>query len=262
MTSIEKQAEIRLARAEMIRAAMEKKAWTKEKLAQESGYEERTIRKVLKGVAVRSQTIIDVCEALEIEAGVPARDDDEIEVAEPWYGSYARTPYKHYEGAYFAYRRSFTLPRTFVRSVYEIKWDDEDWIFTFQEHQSFISSHKRSHKVDHSQSGEVYISQFTDLVHLVTVNLGAVRTITLTKMRGAEPTMRGSVLTQSDRGLFYQPSVSAIYLERIEQFDARHLSMVGLVTTESDDHARIADEIERIEREVIFVASSDSIGKS
>jgi hypothetical protein len=45
----------------------------------------------------------------------------------------------------------------------------------FEEHQSCLSNNKR--KVNHSQSGEVYISQHTDLIHLVTVASRDVRMV-------------------------------------------------------------------------------------
>jgi hypothetical protein len=145
---------------------------------------------VLTGLeAVRDQTIVDFCQALGIEPELSQPIESEIEVAEHWYGSYPREPYKAYEGAYFAYRRSFTDPSNFVRSVYEIKWNDEDWIFVFQEHQSYLANTKR--KVDYSQTGEVYISQYTDLIHLVTVASGSVRSVTLRKMRNS--IMRGCI---------------------------------------------------------------------
>jgi transcriptional regulator with XRE-family HTH domain len=246
--------DFRRVRAEKISQALLSKSWTRAKLAQETGYDVRTIRTVLKGTeAVRDQTILDVCQALGIEPQLSHPEDVEIEVSESWYGSYAREPYKHYEGVYFAYRRSFSFPDQFLRSLFEIKWHTEDWIFVFQENQSYISENKR--KIDHSQKGEMYISQFTDLIHLVTVNAGAVRTITLTKMRGSGSVMRGSVLTQSDRGLFFQPSISAIFLEKILDFDpAVHSPKVGSLKRGDEDYLAVADEIERIERDVMFVA--------
>lgn len=252
----QKQIEFRRNRAEKMSKALMNKAWTRTKLAHETGYDVRTIRTVLGGIEpVRDQTIIDVCEALGIEPQLSEAGGEEIEVAESWYGSYAREPYKHYEGAYFAHRRSFSFPNQFVRSVFEIKWHDEDWIFVFDEHQSYLAENKR--KIDHSQKGEMYVSQFTDLIHLVTVNAGAVRTLTLTKMRGSGSIMRGAVLTQSDRGLFFQPSVSAIYLEKISDFDQSvHLAQVGPIKSDHDDFNLIKDEIERVEREVMFVASA------
>jgi hypothetical protein len=243
-------------RAAKIEKALLNKAWTRAQLALKSGHDVRTIRTVLAGIdAVRDQTIVDICNALNIEPELEARQEVEIEVAEPWYGSYARDPYKSYEGAYFAYRRSFTFPDCFVRSVFEFKWHEEDWIFVFQEHQSYIADNKR--KIDHSQSGEVYISQYTDLIHMVTVAMGAVRTVTLRKMR--DNLMRGCILTQSDRGTYFQPCVSGIFLEKIFGFDAATASpeLIGTIKPGHAEYEKIAEEMAFVERTVMFVAKPE-----
>jgi hypothetical protein len=213
---------------------------------------------VLAGIEpVRDQTIVDICQALGIEPELSEPTDSEIEVAESWYGSYAREPYKHYEGAYYAYRRSFTFPNVFVRSVYEITWHPEDWIFVFREHQSYVASNKR--RIDHSQTGEVYISQHTDLIHFVTVATGAVRTVTLRKMR--DSIMRGCILTQSDRETFFQPCISGIFLEKIFGLDVSHLddtTIVGPIGIGHEDYDRITEEIAIVERSVMFVAKPEA----
>jgi hypothetical protein len=243
-------------RAAKIEKALLNKAWTRIQLATKSGHDVRTIRTVLAGEdPVRDQTIVDVCQALGIEPELSEPTESQIEVAEPWYGSYAREPYKAYEGAYYAYRRSFTYPGCFMRSIYEIKWHDEDWIFVFQEHQSYSSNNNR--KVDHSQSGEVYISPYTDLIHLVTVASGAVRMVTLRKMR--DNAMRGCMLTQSDRDTYFQPCVSGIFLERLFGFDPASLNanpeLVGPIRPGHADYDRIAEEMAIVEKAVMFVAA-------
>jgi lambda repressor-like predicted transcriptional regulator len=241
-------------RAAKIENALLNKSWTRAHLATKSGHDVRTIRTVLAGLEpVRDQTIVDVCQALGIDPELSEPTDPEIQVAEPWYGSYARDPYRSYEGVYFAYRRSFTYPDVFVRSVYEIKWHEDDWIFVFQEHQSYLANNKR--KIDHSQAGEVYISQYTDLIHLVTVATGAVRTVTLRKMR--DGIMRGCLLTQSDRETYFQPCVSGIFLEKALGFDPAsiHDGMVGPIRSDHPDYERISEEMGTVERAVLFVAA-------
>src|SRR5205809_7994959 len=90
-------------RSEKIKTALLNKAWTREELAKRSGHDVRTIRTVLAGIdAVRDQTIVDICQALEIKPELSEPTEAEVEVAESWYGSYARDPYRNYEGAYFA----------------------------------------------------------------------------------------------------------------------------------------------------------------
>lgn len=250
--------EFRRKRAAKIKKAFLNKGWIQDDLARKSGHDVRTIRKVLAGnEPIQDRIIVDVCQALGIEAELSDAGEPEIEVAESWYGSYAREPYKDYEGAYFAYRRSFTFPNVFVRSVYEITWHPEDWIFMFREHQSYTANNKR--RVDHSQTGEVYISQYTDLIHLVTVVKGAVRTVTLRKMR--DSMMRGCMLTQSDRETFFQPCVSAIFLEKIFGLDVSNLDdakIVGPIEVGHDDYVRVAEELATVERSVMFVAKAET----
>ncbi len=237
-----------------IETALLNKKWTRAYLAIRSGHDVRTIRTVLAGVEpVRDQTIVDICQALEIEAELSEPVVAEAEVAAHWYGSYAREPYKFCEGVYYAYRRSFTHPDTFMRSIYQIFWDAAEKNFGFQEHQSYTEGKKQ--KSDHSQTGKVYISQFTDLIHLVTVDAGAVRLITLRKMRNS--IMRGCVLTQTPRETFFQPSFSAIYLEKILGFDPADLDqLVGPIRPDHEEYATIFEEMEIVEKNVTFIAAS------
>jgi transcriptional regulator with XRE-family HTH domain len=247
--------EFRRARARKIEQALRNKSWTRAKLAELTGYDVRTIRTVLKGEdPVRDQTILDVCEALGIEPELDSPAPEEVEISDSRHGSYVREAYRQYEGAWFGVRRSFNDPYNLVRSLFQISWHPEDWIFVFEESQAYQSEAGR--QVDHSQKGELYISQFTDLIHLVTVTSGAVRTITLTKVRSNRLIMRGSVLTQADReNVFYAPSVSAIYLEKISNFDSGlHLDKVGLLRPGDHGYEEAASEIVRIERNVIHIA--------
>lgn len=242
--------EFRRKRAEKIAKAMLNKAWTQARLAEASGYDVRTIRNLLKGEKLRDQTIVDVCSVLGIEPEI-AEIDQGVEVSEHGYGSYAREPYKHYEGVYFGYRRSFTVPNNFVRSIYEIKWRDDSRMFNFEERQSYVANSGQD--IDYSQAGDVYISQHTDLIHLVTTHAGAVRMLTLRKLRGT--IMRGTVMTQVDRDTFFQPCISAIYLEKIQKFDAAvHGVRIGPVSPNDADYAAVQREIENVEKNVMHVA--------
>jgi len=234
------------------------KAWTRSKLAEAAGYDVRTIRTLLEGEPpVRDQTILDVCLAAEL-----TNDDEYFEASDEIYGAYARASYRKYEGVYFGFRRSFTYQSTFVRSVFKIKWDEEDELFIFKQYQCYISANNK--KIDHSQVGRIYISPLTDLLHFLTIDQGAVRLVTLTKMRGNDDTMRGSLLTQSERTMFFQPAVSAIYLQKLHEHDLDvYLKSVGPIGPGDDAHTEVMEQIEAIERDVMFTATPKStIGKA
>src|SRR5215204_4313993 len=152
------------ARARRIERALLLKSWTRVRLASLTGYDERTIRNVLNGKPVRDQTIIDISQALDIEAELED-ESHHVEAAAEKFGAYARRPFLGYEGGFFAYRRSFTSPSPLMRTLFEFAWCEEQECLTFNEHSRFSSQRK---VVDHSQNGHLYISPLTDLIHLLT----------------------------------------------------------------------------------------------
>ena len=246
------------ARAKKIERTLARNSWTRVRLASATGYDERTIRNVLAGKPVRDQTIIDICQALGI---APELDEESqyAEVADEQYGSYARRLFSAYDGGFFAYRRSFTSASHLMRTVIEFAWSEEAKSLTFSEHSRYSTVRK---VVDHSQTGHVYISPLTDLVHLLTTHQGAVRLITLSKMRGGEDVMRGAVLTQSEHRMYYQPSVSAIVLTKISNYEPeRHRAMVGPIDANAEEHGSIVTELDQTERDVVQHRRGDAYGR-
>jgi hypothetical protein len=172
------------------------------------GYTDRTIRKVLDGEGTNYQTIVDICGALGID--VESGTSESNEVAPEEYGAYAKTNFGEYAGNYFGYRRTFAKSRKILRSCFSIVWSNGRLVFS--ERQSFALNAKSDPTPNHN--GNIYISAHTGLLHLMATFQGAVRLITLTKLQNR--TMQGVVLMQSERKLFYQPSVSALLLEKID----------------------------------------------
>jgi DNA-binding Xre family transcriptional regulator len=248
LKDVDNQREFRRQRGARVEAAMYKKKMNQQQLATASGHDVRTVRILLKGNEdVRPQIVIDICEALEIEPEL-YESSAAIQVADLKYGSYARDPYKHYEGAYFAYRRSFSVPGVFVRSIFEIKWADTLRVLAFRE----VLPHQIN--TTRTVAGEVYISQDTNLIHFVTVIEGSVRTITLHKMR--DGIMRGSIMWQTDRETYFQPAFSAFYLEKILGFESdSHTELVGLMRPDDLGYDRVSREMALVEKNVVAVAT-------
>jgi hypothetical protein len=238
------------ARARKIERALVQKSWTRIRLAEVTGYDERTIRNVLGGKAVRDQTIVDICQALGIEADLDPHGH--VEVADRAYGEYPRGPYRKYEGGYFAYRRSFSSAVRIMRTVVELEWCEGEGLI-FHEHSQFVAGRKQ---IDNSQSGHVYISQTTGLMHFLTTTEGAIRLVTLTKMIGGEEVMRGAVLTQIDRDAHYLPSFSPIVLAKVKNYEPeKHRPMAGPMEEVAAEFSFISAELEHTERKVIEIAS-------
>jgi hypothetical protein len=135
-----------------------------------------------------------------------------------------------------------------MRTVVELEWAEDEGLI-FHEHTRFQAAGKQ---VDNSQSGHVYISQTTGLMHLVTSVEGAVRLVTLTKMIGGEEVMRGAVLTQIDRDAHYLPSFSPIVLTKLRNYEPeKHRAMAGPVDERAEEYSVISAELEHTERRVI-----------
>ena len=175
-------------------------------------------------------------------------------LAAPDYGGYLLSAYQDYIGTYVAYRRVFSDRPQLFRSVYEIDWDDEMARLRFFELQRFRGANAKS--VSSSHAGGIHISPHTGLIQLLTTYQGALRLVTLSKFRLGDNKLRGVILTQSDRDLYYQPAVAAIFLEKLE---GRHKSsdlekLVGQFG-QSDPHFEAAKtELTEIERSAVYFA--------
>jgi len=239
------------ARRKKVSAALEEKGWTRKELARAANVAPKTVSNFLSGDHVSWATFKSLCKALDVSTAVDEAKPAH-EVARPDLGGYTREAYADYLGGYFAYRRSFISRDRVLRSVYALEWSKEMGGLAFKEYQQYKS---RGKSVDHSQDGPVHISPKYNLVHLVTSAKGAVRLVTLIKN---EDIFRGAILTQSDQEQFYQPSISPIYLEKIESFNpsAPPLDMVGPIDRSHEDFGPIAERLEEIERKTILFASN------
>lgn len=231
MSDAEREAFVRRVRIEMAKAGL-----TREALAERAACKERTLGNLLAGQSVRDQTIAKVARVLGIDledliappggaptaaaaAAVLGARGPVGAVARPEgrageeYGGYLLSAYEAYVGTYVAVRRTFSPRNELFRSVYEIDWDEEMARLRFFELQRFRGSNDRT--VSSSHAGGVHISPHTGLIHLLTTFQGALRLVTLAKFRMGDNRLRGVILTQRDRDMFFQPAVSPIYLEKL-----------------------------------------------
>jgi hypothetical protein len=245
--------EFKLERAKKLQRALRNKQWTRTFLADKTGYDEKTIRNVLSGAQVRDKTIIDVCQALGIE---PIFDDVEelTEVADAQYGGYSRVTHRLYETFYAFYRRdTFDNDKLIYKSIFKIFWDVTERRLSFKEYYRRMSTSLPDVK---AFTGPVYISPHTSLLHMLTIIEGAVRTLTLTKMRAFEGIMRGVLLTQTESLTFYQPTVSPVALRVLTEYniEARLNDDIARLSPESNEYAFADKELLIAERQIIRLA--------
>jgi hypothetical protein len=184
-------------------------------LAEDAKCNVRTIRNFFNGKSVREETtrriaavvgVNLISERLEAQTGSNSADVE--------HGLYSEDLVRSYIGYFYAYRRSFSIADNLVRALFKLEWDAKRACLTFQEFQTYHSSHL-ARRVHYDQRGDVFISNTIGLVHLLTVQEGAVRLITLTRLHHDENYMRGVVLTQSEWPDHFQPSVSPIFFRKI-----------------------------------------------
>lgn len=164
-------------------------------------------------------------------------------------GGYSRHAHEFYEGTFRLYRRSFSKAGSIFRSVMDIAWDDASGGLVFAEYYESGKEHAEDLK---SHRGRVHISAYTSLVHLLTIDQGAVRTTTLTRLKNNDPVMRGIVLTQSDEVAFFQPTVSSIVISKARDYDRRNLVQdIAILSPDAPDHDFAQSQLALTESRVI-----------
>ncbi len=249
-----------------VRIEMAKQGITREALAERAAVKERTLGNLLAGQPVRDITVAKVARALGIAldeiVGATAVASNGPATPEPArasepYGGYMLAAYEAYLGTYVAYRRVFAGKPELYRSIYEIDWDEALSRLRFLELQRFRGRNNRT--VASSLGGGIYISPHTGLIQLLTTFQGALRLVTLTKMRLGETCLRGLILTQSDRDMFFEPATSAILLDRLDRKAslAELEQMVGPIGTDDPAFANAEAELAGIERSMVFTGKPD-----
>lgn len=248
-----------------IRLEMAKQGLTREDLAEKAGVKDRTLGNLLAGEAVRDITIAKIARALafDLEALLNAPSakktmaQEELTArASEAYGGYMRSAYDDYIGIYVAWRRAFARRPELYRSVYEFDWDDEGGRLRFLELQRFRGRGNRT--VDSTHAGGVYISPHTGLIQLLTTFQGALRLVTLSRMRLGDNRLRGLILTQSDREQFFAPAAAAIQLDRLDR--RRPLAelerLVGPVSPSDPEFAAVSADLAEIEQSSIYAGAA------
>lgn len=266
MTDGQREAFVRRVRLEMAKAGL-----TREALAERAACKERTLGNLLAGQPVRDQTVAKIARVLAIDledvigrggpepAGAGAHHGEGRAGEE--YGGYMLSAYAHYLGTYIAYRRVFSDKNELFRSVYEIDWDDEQRRLRFFELQRFRGANDRP--VSSSHAGGIYISPHTNTMHLLTTFQGAIRLVTLGKPGIGDNRLRGVILTQSDRGVFFQPAISAIFLERLEvrRKNSELEKLIGAFGATDPSFRMASEELADIEANKVYFAGMTRPGK-
>ena len=259
VSTAQREAFVRRVRVEMARLGL-----TRQSLADKAGCKERTLGNLLAGEPVRDTTLAKVAKVLAIpfddvfSAAPPpattALADTAQDRAADAYGGYQLAAFEGYLGTYTAYRWVFSDKPEIARSIYEIDWDEDLRRLRFFELQRFEGAGKKT--VSSSHAGGIHISPLTGLLHLLTTYQGALRLVTLSKFRLGDTKLRGAILTQSDRDLYFQPAVSPIFLDRLP---GRHKTselerMIGKLVPKDAAYGPAAAELKQISQSAVYFA--------
>lgn len=262
MTDAQRDTFVRRVRLEMAKAGL-----TREALAEKAACKERTLGNLLAGQAVRDQTVAKIARVLGIDLEDVLGSGDAAQTRKPApegraaeeYGGYLLSAYESYVGTYIGYRRVFSNKNELFRSVYEIDWDDELARLRFFELQRFRGANNRT--VSSSHAGGVYISPHTAMIHLLTTFQGALRLVTLAKFRIGDNRLRGVILTQSEREMFFQPATSAIFVEKLEtkKKNSELEKLVGPLGPTDASFKSASEELAQIENSTVYFAGMKPI---
>ncbi len=222
-------------------------------LADMAGLSPSTIERLLKG-SYSPKTVRIIEDRLRIDlSGGASRP---VTVSSKRFGGYTRENYAMYQGEYTAYRRSYSYPDNIVASGFRFQWSYDERCMQFFEYGEYPPD--RGTDQAHTNMGNIHISDFVDLLHLVTLYEGAVRTITLTKMR---PRLRnrlhGIILSQADPNLSFRPAVSPIVLVKLPEDDAggKIQSRIGQIAPGDDAYGEINEWLNETEEEIALFPS-------
>ena len=225
-------------------------------LAEDAGCHVRTIRNFFNGKQIKEATIRKICAVVGVDLDAAIGKQTAITLSSnAQHGSYSEELVRDYVGYFYAFRRSFTVPGDFVRSLFNFEWERNYNCLRFKESQSYESSTLKR-RVNYDQTGDVFISNTVGLVHLLTVQLGALRLITLTRLHHDENFMRGVVLTQKEWPDHFQPAVSPIYFRKVlDNSNPEELTQhIGHVRPSDAGYTEIKESLDHIASAVAHFA--------
>jgi hypothetical protein len=162
------------------------------KAAEQSKYDERTIRNVLNAVPTKYETVRDICATLKIDLDDVQRrlggeSNGGVGIAPKSLGGYSREMYEQYIGDYVTIRPKYADPTVVKCYLTKIYWETAESCLKFEE--------SDRPDMEFAQSGSIYIPPTSHCLYLMTIDKGWVRTIIITQMVRTQM-MRGLITSQ------------------------------------------------------------------
>jgi hypothetical protein len=151
----------------------------------------------------------------ELEAPTTPRSDR----AAQNYGGYSRANVVQLEGRYVCFRPGFVTPGMISAYIMDLRWDEAASCLTFEE--------KDRDDDDHTQRGRVYIPDGRPFISFVTVAMGAIRLVMVSRPDN-DGVARGLIMTLSNpAGMNFTPACAPIVLKRVTDNIIPQLGFIG-----------------------------------
>ena len=152
------------------------------------------------------------------------------DVAAQTYGGYSRASVTDLEGCYVCFRPAFTRPGVITAYLVDLRWDEAASCLTFEE----------SGRADagHTQRGRVYIPDGRPFISFVTVERGALRRVTVSRLERPQ-SARGLMMTLSNPGgMHFTPVSAPVVFKRIVD----KVPQLGFIEPEASDYESYLQE--------------------
>ena len=160
------------------------------------------------------------------------------------YGGYSRASVTDLEGCYVCFRPAFTRPGVITAYLVDLRWDEAVSCLTFEE----------SARADagHTQRGRVYIPEGRPFISFVTVERGALRLVTVSRLELPQ-SARGLMMTLSNPGgMHFTPVSAPVVFKRIVD----KVPQLGFIEPEAPDYESYRQELEAVAPDFGFFATA------
>jgi hypothetical protein len=160
-------------------------------IAHKAGYNEKTVRDVIKGRCLVYTTVKEVCSVLDVDLEqVLIRTGLDVSTegnAPAHLGGYSKENYLDLIGSYVTVRPTYNDPSRLRCYRTKLDWDMGASCLRFTE---------ADRRDSDCQTGHVYIPRASAFMYLLTLDKGWVRTIIVSQLIGKTSIMRGLILSQ------------------------------------------------------------------
>lgn len=159
-------------------------------------------------------------------------------------GGYSRAGVTYLEGCYVCFRPAFTRAGVITAYLVDLRWDEADSCLTFEE----------SSRADagHTQRGRVYIPEGRPFISFVTVERGALRLVTVSRLELPQ-SARGLMMTLANPGgMHFTPVSAPVVFKRIVD----KVPQLGFIEPEAPDYESYRQELEAVAPDFGFFATA------